>query len=279
MNEGCLDRERTMKIVLVGAGNVSFHLAPALRDAGAEVVAVWSRMQTHAESVAMRADAVPFCGSLAQLPSAEVYIIATKDDAVSTVAKTLCPLHPEALFLHMAGSLVADVLAEAGAKRYGVLYPMQTFSRQRAVDFRTVPLFVEASGDAELGLLRMLARSLSPHVRELASMERRHLHLAAVFACNFANHCYALAADEMERAHLPFSLLLPLIDETAGKVHALSPQEAQTGPAVRGDGQVVEQQRMLLSESVVREVFDAMCRSIRHHAEATSFSRQHVDDI
>jgi predicted short-subunit dehydrogenase-like oxidoreductase (DUF2520 family) len=140
---------------------------------------------------------------------------------------------------------------------------MQTFSKERRVDFSRIPVFIEGSDAATLDLLRTLAASVSRQVTELSSEARRHLHLAAVFASNFTNHCYALAAEVLSRHGLPFSVMLPLIDETAAKVHDMLPADAQTGPAVRYDTQVIEAQSQLLAAlPQAREVYDVMSRSI-----------------
>jgi predicted short-subunit dehydrogenase-like oxidoreductase (DUF2520 family) len=143
----------------------------------------------------------------------------------------------------------------------GVLYPMQTFSMEREVDFRAIPLFIEGA-DARI---RQLAESISEHVYELSSDDRKYLHLAAVFACNFANHCYTLAAEVLEKKGLPFDVMLPLVDETARKVHELHPKEAQTGPAIRGDKNVMAAQAALL-DSRMQAIYNLMSESIQEKA-------------
>ena len=145
---------------------------------------------------------------------------------------------------------------------YGVLYPMQTFSKEREVDFHQIPLFIEASDAESLQQIRVLADSVSQHVYELSTADRRYLHLAAVFACNFANHCYTLAADVLAQKGLPFDVMLPLVDETARKVHELHPVEAQTGPAVRGDQNVLAAQSALL-DGRLRTIYNIMSDSIQ----------------
>ena len=129
-------------------------------------------------------------------------------------------------------------------------------------------MFLEASDAASLTVLDDLAQSLSPHVFHLSSTDRKHLHLAAVFACNFVNHCYDLASEVLQRKGLPFDVLLPLIDETARKVHSLSPREAQTGPAVRYDENVIRMQSEMLSDApLTRELYDRMSLSIHQKQE------------
>lgn len=147
--------------------------------------------------------------------------------------------------------------------RYGVLYPMQTFSKQRDVDFSALPFFIEASSPAELNLLRAVASALSSKVYEATSDQRRHLHLAAVFACNFVNHMYALSAQILEKHGIPFDVMLPLTDETARKIHELSPMQAQTGPAVRYDINVIDKHmEMLAEEKTLHELYKSISESI-----------------
>ena len=131
------------------------------------------------------------------------------------------------------------------------------------MDFTRVPFFIEGCNEQALAVAQSIAGSLSTDVRELSSSDRKYLHLSAVFACNFANHCYALSAQILEKHGLPFQVMLPLIAETAEKVRSLHPREAQTGPAVRYDENVMEAQKQLLAdEPLMREVYDIMSKSI-----------------
>ena len=238
-----------MRIALIGRGRVATHLLKALLQAGHEVVSVNSR-------------------TLEELPPvADVYILSVKDSALQEViAKVANSHHPtpntqHPIFVHTAGSMPMD-LFKGCCTHYGVLYPMQTFSMEREVDFHQIPLFIEASDAESLQQIRVLADSISQHVYELSTADRRYLHLAAVFACNFANHCYTLAADVLAQKGLPFDVMLPLVDETARKVHELHPVEAQTGPAVRGDQNVLAAQSALL-DGRLRTIYNIMSDSIQ----------------
>ena len=140
---------------------------------------------------------------------------------------------------------------------------MQTFSKQRIVDFSCIPCFIEANDEKTETAAYTLAGDISNRVYGMDSDARRYLHLAAVFACNFVNHCYALSADILESHGIPFDVMLPLIDETALKVHGMSPQDAQTGPAVRYDENVLRKQSQLLRDNpLVKEIYDRMSLSI-----------------
>ena len=218
-----------MKTVLIGRGRLATNLQRALLEAGHEVVSINSRTL----------DGLPL--------TADVFVIAVKDSALSDVICNATKGRENQLFVHTAGSMPLS-LFERHTTRYGVFYPMQTFSKERQADFADIPIFLEANGPEALTTLNALAESISRSVYNLSTEDRKYLHLAAVFACNFVNHCYDMAATVLEQHGLPFSVMLPLIDETARKVHELHPRQAQTGPAVRYDENVIRMQTGLLTE-------------------------------
>lgn len=221
-----------MRIALLGSGNVATHLGRALYAAGEEIVQVWSRNSAHAEVLARELHAAAVSDPGAITAEADLYIVSVNDDAIVSVASRL-PVD-DRLVVHTSGSTGMDVLRDA-SDRIGVLYPLQTFSKARSVDFSGVPLAIESNSEEDRRILGDLARKISGHVLEMDSRQRQALHVAAVFACNFTNHLYALAARILERNQLDFGLLRPLIRETSEKVQAFMPAEVQTGPAVRGD--------------------------------------------
>jgi predicted short-subunit dehydrogenase-like oxidoreductase (DUF2520 family) len=186
---------------------------------------------------------------------------------LTDVVQQLVQGREEQFFAHTAGSMPLE-LFQGPAHHYGVFYPMQSFSKERRINFSEVPVFLEASDVQTLTLLKTLSATLTPHIYELSTDERRYLHLAAVFACNFANHCYALSAEILQQHGLPFSVMLPLIDETARKVHYLSPLEAQTGPAIRYDLNVISKQQQLLDDPAMKELYERLSKSIYQHAKS-----------
>ena len=237
-----------MKIVLIGRGRLAINLEHGLLSAGHEVVSINSRTL---EALPMEAD---------------VFVVAVKDAALMDVVRAATKGRETQLFVHTAGSMPMD-LFKALTTHYGVFYPMQTFSKERLVDFNDISLFLESSDTVSMERLKMLAATLTPHIYELDSEGRKHLHLAAVFACNFVNHCYALSAEVLKAKGLPFSVMLPLIDETARKVHELEPVEAQTGPAVRGDHNVLQMQATMLGERpTVQHIYEALSNDIQRLA-------------
>ena len=263
-----------MDVVFVGTGRLATNLAFALHSAGHHIVGLYSRTAASAQMLAERLPG--FSGvttdSLSELPTADVCIIAVKDAVISTLLPALREGRESCCFYHTAGSVPLSVFEGTGLQHYGVLYPMQTFSKERLVDFSHVPFYIEAVDEETLDRARKLALTVSDHVSELSSSARRHLHLAAVFACNFVNHCYELSAEVLEGCGLPFSAMHSLIEETARKAMTLHPHEAQTGPAVRYDEQVIEAQSLLLADQPhLREVYDLMSQSIhRTHTQPKS---------
>lgn len=236
-----------MRIALIGAGRVASCMGPRLKQAGHTVTGVYSRTLANAEQLA-KVVGSPAFDCLESVPEADVYLVMLSDDALLQLAPAIVKGREKALFLHTAGSVPMDLWKEAGAKCYGVLYAMQTFSKGADIEWPEVPVFVEGCNPAELEIVRNLASDLSGKVTELSSEGRKKLHVAAVFTCNFSNHMYAIAEKLLATEGVPFSVMLPLVRETARKVEGMSPEDAQTGPAIRGDRKVMDQHLELLKE-------------------------------
>lgn len=249
------------RIVLIGAGNLATNLGKALVRNGYEIAQVYSRTEASAK---MLADAL-CCGFTTDIEAiikdADVYFVSLKDSALSVLADQLTKGRDKALFLHTAGSMPMDTFH---CQRRGVFYPMQTFSKSKEVDFSEIPVFVEANMEDDLMIVKGVAQRLSNSVYELNSDDRRYLHLAAVFCCNFANHCFAMGEKLLsDHGGVPFSVMLPLIDETARKCHLMSPKEGQTGPAVRWDENVISKQEELLRHYPrMQEIYKLMSENI-----------------
>lgn len=258
--------QKTM--VLIGAGRVATHLSRALSRAGVRIVQVYSRTQESASALAGVLHTAFTTDLEALVSDADYYLFSVKDAVLADLVAALAPRCGQGCFLHTAGSVPLSVFEGHGLSRYGVLYPLQTFSHGRALDLSAVPVFVEASSPSLCEELTALASSFSRSVYPLSSAARRKLHLSAVFACNFVNHCYALAGSLLAEEQIPFEALLPLIDETAAKVHQLPPAEAQTGPAVRYDRNVLDAQMAQLQDRpLYRDIYELMSRSIHQEAQ------------
>ena len=255
-----------MNVVFVGAGRLATQFAQALRDKGNTIETVYSRTLPSAQQLTALVGGEA-TADLDALPLyADLYILAVKDSALPLLIPQLVRGREGRPMYHTSGSVPMSVFGQL--RHHGVIYPLQTFSKERRVDFARVPFFIEANNALSLHVARLTAEQVSTDVREMSSDDRRRLHLAAVFACNFANHCYELGAEVLERAGIGFDALLPLIEETAAKVQTMHPRQAQTGPAVRFDEGIISRHlTMLADEPRLRAVYELMSKSIHETAK------------
>ena len=258
-------------IALIGSGNVAHWVAGRLKGSQEFPVGqVYSRRMENARALAdtLGAEAIDDLSLLR--PDSDIYLFSVKDDAYGEILEKVPFTMPVAL--HTAGSVSQNLFA-GHAREYGVLYPLQTFSKTTDLGHLQVPLCVEESMiGRNRDKVHRLASELSGTCYAVDESRRAVLHLAAVFACNFVNHCYALSAEVLERHGLPFDVMLPLIDETARKVHELHPLDAQTGPAVRYDQNVIGMQAQLLADTpLLQEVYRLLSRSI--HEKSSNYDK------
>lgn len=232
-------------ITLIGAGNVGYHLAHRLSNTPVVFDAVFSRNPEHADEVAALVHSKGIsCFSDIPLGS-DLYLVALADQVTEDFMSTFKP--GNGIIVHTSGSLDLSIMQQT-LRPHGVLYPLQTFSRVKPVNFETIPVCTEASDVNTLLLIDKLAHLLSPDVRHLNSSQRRQAHLAAVFACNFANFMYVIAADILKKNHMEFDILRPLLKEFFAKVSLMDPWAAQTGPAIRNDQNVIHTHLEMLNE-------------------------------
>ena len=235
------------RIILIGAGNVAHHLAPALLKAGLNLCQIYSRSIESARELGRKTGITYTADLFGIYPDGDIYIFCVSDDALLSLFKSI-RINKEAIILHTSGSLPMDIF-KPYVTYYGVLYPLQTFTKKRDLDFKEIPLCIAASNPEVLEVLRGLTRLLSVRVEEISSEKRKTLHLAAVFANNFVNHLYGIAGQILEQEGLDFSLLRPLIFETAHKVMLMTPENAQTGPARRGDESILGMHKAMLKDN------------------------------
>lgn len=248
-----------MKIVVVGAGNVATHLATGLYKENFDIIQIYSRTLESATALSQKVQAAPITDITDISKNADLYIFAIKD---SVLEETLAKIPKnEGIWVHTAGSIPLNVF-EKYTSSFGVIYPFQTFSKNRTIDWRNTPIFVEASDANTMEILYKAAVKLSSKVVELSSEDRRYLHLTGVFACNFTNHMYAISEQFLKRINLPFDMALPLIDETASKVHELNPSEAQTGPAIRYDKNVINKHLELIDDQDIKYIYKLISENI-----------------
>ena len=245
-----------IKVVIIGAGNVATHLYQSFTRAGqADVVQVYNRNKAHLDFVK---DPGKRVSDLDKIARADLYLIAIKDEAIQELVKNL---HiSDGLVAHTSGSEHMESLAEFGD--HGVFYPLQSFSKNKPVNFREVPVCVEANSEENLDLLKKAASLVSDKIFEVNSGQRRALHVSAVYVNNFSNHMFALADDYCQKNDLPFEILRPLIRETVAKIETLDPFSAQTGPALRNDRNTIAAHLELLDEHN-KKIYTTLTESIQ----------------
>lgn len=247
-----------LKVTLVGKGAVSKHLERVFSNTNSVEVT---------EVLSSRGDALLKAlqnsrrrnSEVSKIVQPDIYIIAVRDDVITTVSKQLAKCSQ--LIVHTSGSVSIDAIAE-GSRR-GVFYPLQTFSKGRKVDFERIPICIEAEKKGDLDLLNTLATSVSKSVYEISSEQRKSLHLAAVFVNNFTNHLFQIGNEICESSDLPFDILKPLISETVEKISALPPIDAQTGPAKRNDQKTIERHLKQLHNKTYQKVYQILTESIK----------------
>lgn len=250
-----------MHVVVLGAGRVAGHLIQSLNKApDIQVVQVYSRKST---PLAERFPEVNFTQDLNALQTADVYLMSVTDDAIISLSEQL-PFEKQ-LVVHTSGSTSLEAIHPKN--RGGVFYPLQTFSQEKHIDFKVVPICLEATTESDAHTLETLARALSDHIYWLNSEQRLALHVAAVFVCNFVNHLYVIGADICREHQLPFELLQPLIQETAEKIMTMHPKEAQTGPALRNDRRTLEKHAQFMEGTPYHHLYQRITESIQNHVQ------------
>ena len=234
-----------MRITLIGSGNVATHLAAAFKNAGHTIVQVYSRDMQNASLLAYHVKAEAIDNLENTNSEIDLFIIAVKDDAIGDMAKQLAKYNK--LVVHTSGATSLQVISDY-TPNAGVFYPLQTFSKTKEVDFKTVPLCIEGADEDITLQLEELGRTISNNVYRVDSEKRKILHLAAVFACNFPNYLYHAASTLLQQHNLDFNMLRPLIMETAEKVQGHLPADVQTGPAIRNDEKTMAAHLQLLQD-------------------------------
>ena len=253
-----------MKIVFIGAGNLATRLSLAMQRVGMQIGQVYSHTEASARQLATRLGC-PWTNDLSALQEdGDLYVFSLKDTVLSDVISKVKPNN--GMWVHTAGSMPMSVF-EGYAQRFGVLYPLQTFSKGRNVNFDVIPIFLEANTDKNADYLKNIASALSENVRFMSSEKRRSLHLAAVFACNFTNHIYTLSYKLLENESIPADVLLPLIDETVSKIHSMPPAAAQAGPAIRYDENVINKHLAMLDDPDMQAIYRLLSQSIHKEAQ------------
>ncbi len=252
---------RRPRIVILGAGNVATHIASALAGK-ADIIQIYNHRLENAQTLALKVGAKAV-DSLSEIDSdADLYIISVKDDAIAQLTGRLKNFD-KGIWVHTSGSTPSEALSGVG-EAHGVLYPLQTFSKETEVDMSEVPFFIEASSEEALDLIEDTARLVSAKIHHADSERRKRLHIAAVFACNFTNYMWTRADSLLHKDGLDIRVFRSLIMATIDKAMEISPEKGQTGPARRGDKAVMAQHEAMLGGENA-ELYRVLSDSIFNH--------------
>ncbi len=247
-----------LKVIVIGNGNVAQHFIKVfLQTKEVSLVQAFARKT---ESLLHLLPKEQITNDYKAILDADVYLISVTDNAISEVSSQLT--FTNKLVVHTSGTSNINVLNTKNRK--GVFYPLQTFSKDKAVDFSSIPICLEAENTSDYETLEILAKTISNKVYSIDSVQRSTLHVAAVFVSNFVNHMYVIGNDICQKNKIPFEILQPLIQEVATKISVLAPKEAQTGPALRNDTQTIEKHLEFLKDSNYQDIYQLLTQSIQH---------------
>jgi predicted short-subunit dehydrogenase-like oxidoreductase (DUF2520 family) len=250
------------RITIIGSGNVAQHLIKAFTKSElVEIVQVYSRKK---ETLSSLIEFDKITSDFEELQESDLYIIAVSDKAIADVSRQL-PFQNR-IVVHTSGAASLDVLDAKNRK--GVFYPLQTFSKNKEIDFSIIPLCLEAENTFDFRVLQTVAKSVSNAVFAINSDQRKALHVAAVFVNNFTNHLYHIGQEICEEHQVPFEILRPLIQETAEKIDTLNPVDAQTGPAKRNDSVTIDAHLAYLTSENQKNIYKLITQSIQDDRQA-----------
>jgi len=242
-------------VVVLGTGNIAEHLCRAFSASkSVQLKQVYGR---NASSLKKFGSFTETCNDPKDIKEADIYLLAVSDTAIASVSKLIS--HKTGIVAHVSGAISISVIA---AENSGVFYPLQTFTKGKTLDFKPIPLCIEGNNKTSFKQLNRLAHAVSDQVHEISSDQRKKLHLAAVFANNFTNHLYTISEEICADSSIPFSLLHPLVMETAEKIKSISPKDAQTGPARRGDQKSIQNHLELLKTKKQTELYTIFSQAI-----------------
>jgi predicted short-subunit dehydrogenase-like oxidoreductase (DUF2520 family) len=250
-------------VSFIGSGNLAWHLAPALDNLGFVVKEVFSARPKNAAALTERLYQAEVKSSLdfSDSPS-DIFFIAVSDEVIGDIAKEVV-LPENATLVHTSGSQPLSLLEYSAAKHIGVFYPLQTFTKARPIDFKNIPVFIEANDSEAEKKLTTIGKALTKNFKTITSEERKALHIAAVFASNFPNHMLRIAKTLMDENKLNFDWLKPVILESINKALSIGPEYSQTGPAVRGDLEILDQHmEYLKGDKIARKIYEIVSQDI-----------------
>ena len=248
-------------IILLGSGNVATHLGIALKNSNYTIVQVYSKIIENAKVLANKLD-TQFTNNLSKLKSTDLIIVCINDDAILSVLSQI----KNTAIVHTSGSIGLDVFKQKFTN-YGVFYPLQTFNKEVDINISEIPFCIEGNSlEFEKQLIK-IAKTLSNNVVKMNSQQRKQLHIAAVFACNFSNHMYSIADDLLAKKNIDFKILLPLIRKTNANLENYRPKEVQTGPAKRKDTAIIQEHIATIKENKIKELYHRISDNIIKYHE------------
>jgi predicted short-subunit dehydrogenase-like oxidoreductase (DUF2520 family) len=248
-------------IILLGSGNVATHLGIALKNSNYTIVQVYSKSIENAKVLANKLDA-QFTNNLSKLKSTDLIIVCINDDAILSVLSQI----KNTAIVHTSGSIGLDVFKEKFSN-FGVFYPLQTFNKEVDIAISEIPFCIEGNSLGFEKQLIKIAKALSNNVVKMNSQQRKQLHIAAVFACNFSNHMYSIADDLLAKKNIDFKILLPLIRKTNANLENYRPKEVQTGPAKRKDTAIIQEHIATIKENEIKELYHRISDNIIKYHE------------
>ena len=248
-------------IVLIGSGNVATHLGLSLVNEGYNIKQVWSKRLKNADILARKLESSS-TNDLNNLKNADLYIVAVKDDALKSVIQQLNVIN----IIHTSGSIGLEVFNNKFIN-CGVIYPLQTFNKDLTLDLSKAPIFIEANNELFRNELMNIGNKLSKKVVLMNSEQRKQLHIAAIFACNFTNHMFVIADTILTKSNIDFKLLLPIINQTIIKLNTNKPSQVQTGPAKRKDKEMIQNHINNISDNKIKEIYSLISDSIIENYE------------
>ena len=248
-------------IILLGSGNVATHLGIALKNSNYTIVQVFSKSIKNAKLLAKKLD-THFTNDLTKLKPADLIIVSINDDAILSVLSKI----KDTAIVHTSGSIGLDVFKQKFTN-YGVFYPLQTFNKEVDINISEIPFCIEGNSlEFEMEIIE-IAKALSKNVVKMNSQQRKQLHIAAVFACNFSNHMYSIADDLLAKKNIDFKILLPLIRKTNTNLENYRPKEVQTGPAKRKDTAIIQEHIATIKENEIKELYRRISDNIIKYHE------------
>tara|TARA_B110000503_G_C7161504_1_gene419868 strand:+ start:24 stop:782 length:759 start_codon:yes stop_codon:yes gene_type:complete len=247
-----------IKVVLIGSGNVASHLIQSLKNNNSiDLVQVYTRSKKSLEN---KIDSTKITTEFSSLKEADIYIIAVSDKVIEDVSNQI-PFSNK-LVVHTSGTMDYKIMNPKNKR--GVFYPLQTFSKNKEIHMQSVPFCLETENEEDYNVLEILAKNLSKLVYKIDGKQRKSLHISAVFVSNFVNHIYHIGHELCKKNNVPFAILQPLIEETANKIKTLTPLQAQTGPAIRNDENIIEQHLEALQNTTYKDLYQKLTLSIQH---------------